>query len=144
SDETIGWLILPGEAVGPIRLGITKQELESRVGIPERTSLGAWEYLSDGYAVLMDASSSTVSAVLAGGGTEQVRLDERFHGRTAAGLGMGSTKPEILDALGEPSVERAQDDSLHLEYRRLGVEFMLVEERVRWLAVRTAIEDPNR
>lgn len=138
SEGTANWLIIPGEAVGPISLGMSEEEVTSAVGAPERTSLGAWEYLSTGYAVLLGDESGKVSAVLAGGGNDQVRLDKRFHGRTAAGIGMGSTKQEILEALGEPSLERPLGDSVHLAYSHLGIEFMLTQNVVNWFAVRPA------
>lgn len=138
-DATAAWLIVPGRSVGPIHIGMSLMELESQVGPAEETGMGAaWEYLSSGYAVLIDTETHVVTAILAGGGNEEVRLDKRFHARTAEGIGMGSTRPQLLEAFGEPSRERLQDESLSLEYHHLGIWLTLNHGEVTWLAVRPA------
>ncbi len=130
------WVIVPGEAIGPIRLGMSRDEVRAAVGEPERTSLGGWEYLSGGYAVLFSTPRQTVSAILGGdAGYPHGELAKAFVARTREGIGMGSTRAEVIAALGEPAVATGVGAGGEvLSYR--GLVLMLVDGRVAHVTVR--------
>src|SRR5476651_177822 len=60
------WVTVPGKAVGPIRIGMSQEEVRATVGEPERSSLGPWEYLSGGYALTFSSTRHTVNSILGG------------------------------------------------------------------------------
>ena len=115
-----GWIVVPGQSVGPLRLGMSEEEVRAAVGEPERTSFGPWEYLSGGFALCFNPARHTVNAIL-GGGAEG-GLAKAFVARTAEGIGMGSTRAEIASALGEPELRRVyREGAEYLSYPGLAV-----------------------
>lgn len=130
------WIVVPGKAVGPLQIGMSQEEVRAAVGEAERTSLGAWEYLSGGYAVFFDTDRHTVDAI-AGGDTGYPRgaLVKAFVARTREGIGMGSTRAEVVKALGEPDNDRRLGNGTQeLSYQ--GLELVLVEGSVVHVTVR--------
>jgi hypothetical protein len=132
------WLVVPGKAVGPIQLGMSQDEVRAAVGEPERTSLGGWEYLSGGYAVLLDKDRHTVDAILGGDmGYPHGELVKAFVARTREGIGMGSTRAEVVKAFGVPAVDSRPDGGGEvLSYP--GLDLALIEGSVVHLTVRKA------
>ena len=63
-------------------------------------------------------------------------LIKMFAGRTKEGIGMESTRSEMVAALGQPtkseSLETGQE---HLTYSDLGLEFILADGRVHFIKV---------
>jgi hypothetical protein len=129
------WVVVPGKAVGPIQLGMSQEEVRAVVGEAERQSLGGWEYLSGGYAVLLDRDRHTVNAIVGGDvGYPHGALVKAFVARTREGIGMGSTRVEVVKALGVPEADRRPPGGEVLSYP--GLELVLVDGAVAHLAVR--------
>ena len=144
-------VIRPGEAVGPVRIGMTGEELARAVGPGQAL---AWErspmpspgvdvrhYASRGFDVVLATTGRepAVRCVL-GGGMEA--MANRFRYRSAEGIGMGSTLDEIVAAWGEPERLRefaaAEAPVIEAAYPSRGITLMLDAGRVNWLAVRAA------
>lgn len=130
------WVVVPGVAVGPVRIGMSQADVRAAVGEPERTSLGAWEYLSGGFAVTFSPSRHTVTAILGGNaGDPHGALVKAFVARTAEGIGMGSTRSAAVRSLGEPEADRIDQGGEVLSYHHLGLELMLVADSVAHLSI---------
>ena len=98
---TEGFEIKPGVGVGPITLGMKMDEVENYLGKPDRASRRAWEYLNEGMAIVPNRAGDAVGGILMGD-TKGGKLARAFKGKTREGIGMGSTKSEILAAFGKP------------------------------------------
>jgi hypothetical protein len=142
------WVIVPGQAVGPIRLGMSQGELRAAIGLPERTNLGPWEFLGGGFAIVF--SSDHRASAIVGGDTgdldgagdpgrpepRQRGLVEAFVARTRDGLGMGSTRAEIVLALGEPDADTTFKGGGEVLSYRSGIDLALTGGTVVHLTVR--------
>ncbi|HLX09430.1 MAG TPA: hypothetical protein VKY89_16375 [Thermoanaerobaculia bacterium] len=128
------WVVVPGKAVGPIQIGMSQEEVRAAVGEAERTSHGGWEYSSGGYAVLLDQDRHTVNAIVGGDvGYPHGALVKAFVARTREGIGMGSTRVEVVKALGVPDADRKPPGGEVLSYP--GLELVLVDGAVAHLTV---------
>ena len=129
------WVVVPGRAVGPIQIGMSQEQVRAAVGPAERTSLGGWEYLSGGYAILFAKDRRTVDAIAGGDvGYPHGALVKAFVARTREGIGMGSARAEVVKALGEPEADRTPLGAEVLSYQ--GLELVLVDGAVVHLTVR--------
>jgi hypothetical protein len=125
-----GAALEPGVGFGGLRLGMRQAEVEDRIGPPERRTGNAWEYPACGYALVFDAGGQL--AVLLGGG--HPLLNERFRSRSDEGLGIGSTREEIVRALGTPTRTSSEGQVLH--YDGAGIEWTLTDGQVTHLTIR--------
>jgi outer membrane protein assembly factor BamE (lipoprotein component of BamABCDE complex) len=140
-DTREAGLIEPGKAVGGIRIGMTVRDVIEAFGEPDRRTSNALEYLKRGFAVMPDAQG-VVRVVMCGdvtglGGP----LVKRFAARTTSGIGMGSTREEVLRVFGQPTVEETHMGSREsLDYRELGVTFSIEQGKVHHIIVRLGEE----
>jgi hypothetical protein len=138
--RTASWVIKPGEGVGPIRLGMSREEVKAAVGKPKTTGL-AWDYPSDAFSVAF-SSGGTVVSVFAGIGSPPPDSESvpeyafRFKGRTPTGIGIGSTLEEVLADLGTPSTDRKDGSGAEsLWYREAHLNISLWHGHVYNIAV---------
>ena len=122
--------ILPGRSLGPISLGMTEAQVVAALGKPQATrSPRAWQYRDPDIAVNFSGSTPrTVVAIFAGGGPPLVNVPYR----TPEGLGVGSTRDEVIMAWGNPENETAET----LTYLSRGIVLMHRNGVISWLAVR--------
>ncbi len=138
--RTASWVIKPGEGVGPIRLGMSREEVKAAVGEPKTTEL-AWDYPSDAFSVAF-SSDGTVISVFAGIGSPSPDSDSvpeyafRFKARTPEGVGIGSTLEEVLAGLGTPSTDRKDGSGAeYLWYREAHLNVSLWHGHVYNIAI---------
>jgi hypothetical protein len=130
-------VVEPNLGVGKIRAGMTTQQVIAEMGQPQRRTGNALEYTRLGLAVLPD-TNGVVKVVMCGdvtglGGP----LVKAFTGRTPEGIGMNSTRDEVVKALGEPSSsERFRGGTESLGYEALGLTLTLEAGKVHHLIVR--------
>ncbi|MEO8427631.1 MAG: hypothetical protein ABI651_11025 [Verrucomicrobiota bacterium] len=91
--------IAPGVGVGPIKFGMTLDEVKRALGEPDRTPGKPLQYLSLDLAVIPNHSDGKVGAIMMGD-TGGGQLVERFKGATKEGIKMKSTRQEIVAAYG--------------------------------------------
>ena len=102
AQQNSSFLITPGQGVGPVSFGMTSIDVIDAIGQPLRITGSMYEYQQLGLAVGFD-NSCRVFAVLCGGwcpGSDE--LTYVFSGRTQEGIGMHSSREEVLNAFGEP------------------------------------------
>lgn len=125
--------IEPGVGFGGLRVGMTAEELEAAIGPAEAGAPGAWEYPSCGFVVIFGQHDPGVSMFLAGHGLAGGRrMAERFTARTADGLGIGSTREDVVALLGEPPPNR---DPELLGYPSQGIAWILRDGRVAHVTI---------
>lgn len=121
-------LIVSGESVGEITLGMKKDEVRRALGAPEmqRGGPNTWEYLTGGFALMFSADDDRLVAILGGASCPpDSALVEAFKGRTREGLGMGSSPKEITKAMGEPERVWIEGAAEYLYYPKLGNDFIV-------------------
>jgi hypothetical protein len=138
--------IEPNVAVGPIRAGMTVPEIITRLGQPERRTANALEYTHLGFAVMPNANG-IVQVVMCGDVTGiNGPLVKAFTGRTKEGIGLTSTREDLLKAYGAPSSsEEMRGGTESLRYDALGITFTLEANKVYHLIIRLAEpQEPDR
>ncbi len=130
-------LIEPRVAVGKIHAGMRAQEVVAILGEPQRRTANALEYTPLGFAI-MPGPDGTVQVVMCGDVTGiSGPLVKRFNGQTKEGIGLKSTREEVLKAYGEPSVaEKMRGGTESLRYDSLGITFTLEGDKVYHMIVR--------
>jgi len=139
-------LIEPNACVGQIRAGMTVQQVVQQLGEPQRRTSTALEYTRLGFAVL-PGPGGIIQVVMCGDviGMNGPLVDA-FTGRTKEGIGMKSTREEILRAYGEPAESKKFPGGLEsMHYPNLGMTFTLEGGRVHHMIVRFPLpSEPDR
>ena len=130
-------LIEPRVSVGKVRAGMTSQQVLNELGQPDRKTGAALEYSSLGFAVI-PGSNGIVAAVMCGDVTGlSGPFVSAFKGHTKQGIGMRSSREEVLQAYGEPALSEKFPRALEsLQYPALGLTFTLEAGRVHHIIVR--------
>ncbi len=139
-------LIEPNLSVGKVRAGMTAQQAVAELGEPQRRTANALEYPRLGLA-LMPGPDGVVQVVMCGDVTGiSGPFVAAFAGRTKEGIGMNSTRQEIISAYGEPTESQMMRGGLEsLKYEPMGITFTLEGGRVHHMIVRLrGPQQPNR
>jgi RNA polymerase sigma factor (sigma-70 family) len=125
-------LIEPGVGVGKVKVGMTEDEVIAALGQPDRKQGEVLIYDKEfGMSVVFNRQK-IVGAVFCGGGVV-------FSGHTTEGLGIGTTREELIQKLGEPtSVEKDAGDPTgeeRLDYQTPGLTFAIREGKVFHIVV---------
>jgi hypothetical protein len=145
-NSNITLTIEPNVAVGPVRAGMRVQELVAKLGEPDRRTANALEYTHLGFAV-MPGPEGAVHVVMCGDVTGiNGPLVKAFTGRTRDGIGLGSTREDLVRAYGEPTAsEKLRGGTESIRYDPLGITFTLEAGRVYHMIVRLpSAQDPDR
>ncbi len=145
SGANAAMLIEPNVAVGKIRAGMTKQQVVAELGPPGRQTANALEYPALGLAV-MPGPDGVVQVVMCGDVTGlNGPFVKAFTGRTKEGIGMASTRDEVVKAFGEPgSAEKLRFGLESLSYPSLGLTFTLDGGKVHHMIVRFSTLPPDQ
>jgi hypothetical protein len=132
-------LIEPRTCVGKIKSGMTIEDVVATVGQPDRRSASNLEYLRFGFSATA-SRDGVVRVIQCGDPCDKTSpLIKMFAGRTKAGVGMESTRSEVIAALGQPdrSVpwEPYGAHEERLEYDAPGLSFVLADNKVHFIAV---------
>ncbi len=139
-------LIVPNASVGKLRAGMTVQQAVAELGEPKRKTANALEYPALGLAV-MPGPDGVVQVVMCGDVTGiNGPYVKAFAGRTKEGIGMRSTREEVIKAYGEPTrSEKSWGGLESLRYDSLGITFTLEGGKVCHMIVRLGgAQEPER
>ena len=138
-SRTASWIIIPGQTVGPVRFGMSREEVQAAIGVPDTTEIG-WNYRSDMFTVVF--RDEKVYSIFCGVGSPDLDSDAvpehafRFKARTQGGTRIGSTRDEVLSDLGTPSEQRLDDSGAEfLRYRETGLNISLWRGHVYNIAI---------
>ena len=136
-------LIEPTASVGKVRAGMTVAQLKEELGLPQRTTPNSLQYPRLGFAVMPDADG-IIQVVMCGdvtgiGGP----YAKAFNGRTKEGIGMFSTREQIVTAYGQPDTsERFMGGVESMKYPALGITFTLERGKVYHMIIRLGGNPP--
>ena len=120
SSSTI--VINPAVPIGSLHSGMTIQEVIAELGQPTRTNAAGLEF--SGFGLFICPASG------------ELTLFPPFAGRTKEGIGMGSSRAEVISAYGEPAVAKITKPGFELlRYDLLGIRFQLHDAKVDWIDV---------
>ena len=139
-------LIQPNIAVGPVHVGMSVNEVMAALGEPERRTSNSLEYPQLGLAV-MPGPDNKVLVVMCGDVTGiNGPFAMAFKGRTKEGIGMYSTRDEIVNAYGPPTADEKMRGGLEsLQYEPLGMTCTLEAGKVHHMIVRLrGTPEPDR
>ena len=139
-------VIEPNLSVGNIHSGMTVQQVIAQLGEPQRRTANSLEYTRLGLAVMPDALG-IVQVVMCGDVTGiNGPFAKAFTGRTKEGIGMYSTRQEVLKAYGEPTEAKKMVGGLEsLQYQAQGITFTLEGGKVHHMIVRLrGPQEPDR
>jgi hypothetical protein len=130
-------LIVPFERVGKITPDMTVDDVIAAVGKPDRRNAPTnLEYLRYGYSVMARRNGQVILIQCGDPCDKTSALIKMFAGRTKEGIGMESTRSEIIAAFGQPTVAGPWGDGEErLEYKDHGLSFVLADGKVHFLAV---------
>ncbi len=134
-------VIEPHNAVGKIHAGMTMDQVVAALGEPPRRTGKALEYPKLGLAVL-PGPDGLADAVMCGDVTGvNGPFVKAFTGRTAEGVGMLSTRDDLLKAYGMPSQDQKNAFGLEsIRYDALRLAFTLEGGKVHHIIVRLEAE----
>jgi hypothetical protein len=89
-------LIEPNAGVAKVQKGMTKEQVEATIGKPEKINSKWWFYLDRGMVVAFGDNGVLFN----------IKCFGPFAGVTKDGIGIGSTRAELLAAFGNPSEEK--------------------------------------
>jgi hypothetical protein len=134
SEATIS--IEPGVGVGKVRAGMSVQQVVAELGEPDNKTGHVLNYVRSGFSVIPNRDGA-VRVVMCGDtlgtGTGLVKA---FKGRTKEGIGMNSSRAEVIQAYGEPTeIDHSDPGHETLKYRPLGLAFTLQDDKVHHMVV---------
>ncbi len=138
-------LIVPGESVGKVRKGMTIPEVVAALGEPDSRQGLILNYQRLGFSVV-PSRDNIVRVVMCGdAGLLDSPLVKAFKGRTKEGIGMGSTRAEVLKAFGQPTAVKPWGAGQEqLSYQALGLKFTVEAGKVFHIAVQLSQPSENR
>ena len=135
------FVIEPHSAVGKIHAGMTMDQVVAALGDPPLSTGKALEYPKLGLAVL-PGPDGLATVVMCGDVTGiNGPFVKAFAGRTPEGIGMLSTRDDLLKAYGAPSEDQKNAFGLEsIRYDSLGLSFTLERGKVHHMIVILATE----
>lgn len=119
-------VIEPGVAIGSVHSGMTIQQVIAELGQPDLTKDSDLEYTNFGLYVIPGK----------GDVVQIVSVGPPFAGRTKEGIGMGSSRADVIQAYGEPTAAKPiKPDFEVLRYEPIGLRFQLQGGKVDLIAV---------
>jgi RNA polymerase sigma factor (sigma-70 family) len=131
--QSAGQDIAPGESVGKIKAGMTEDDVIAALGQPDRKQGEVLIYDKEFGLSVVCSQQKIVGSVFCGGGVD-------FKGHTKEGVGIGSSRNDLIKAMGKPTTEQRNTkltafDQEQLVYKPLGLTFTLQNGKVFQIVV---------
>lgn len=131
-DELI---IEPLVGIGPVRFGMSKDEVIKHFGQPDEISGKATElnYVASiglGFTVPVELGMQRIKCWSDNWPTTLPFAVTTFAGRTKEGIAMGATREQIVAAYGQPDRQDSKGDFENLHYDKLRTKFTLVRGKL--------------
>ena len=135
-DVTARHPIVPGMALGPVKLGMTQEQVTAVLGKADSLA-GArnWQYRDPDLAILWDKSNPPTAVMIFGGGWPNLT---NLPYRTSEGIGLGSSVADVTAAWGPAERESGET----FGYPSRGITVMHKDGRIVWVAVRAPVARP--
>ncbi len=131
-------LIVPHISVGKVTADMKPEQIAAALGEPDKKSgknNGIWEYTRFGFSVF--TTPVGVPVIMCGDASgSNDPLIQAFKLHTKEGIGMGSTRTDIVTAFGQPTTDKPFNPGQEqLVYKELGLTFTLEAAKVIHLIV---------
>ena len=120
--------IEPNVGVGSVHSGMTIEQVVSQLGQPDNTNQSHLLYRHLGLNVVLGKGPTV----------EKVIIAHPFAGRTKEGMGIGSSRADVIQAYGTPTADTPESQTQGDEvmwYGRLGLIFQLHDGKVDLMQV---------
>ncbi|MCX7425253.1 MAG: hypothetical protein NTW96_06465 [Planctomycetia bacterium] len=125
--------VMPGVGLGPVKFGMSKEEVVKILGKPDLDEKEGVAYPSRGYEFIISPRRGVVAITCFSQQTHAFKVRD-FAGKTKEGIGIGSSREDLEKAFGKPnSVENYGPEAAHaahIIYSKLGLEFTLYSGKV--------------
>ncbi len=127
--------VIPGVGLGPVKFGMTRDEVVKIIGKPDVEKKTAIEYPSRGYGFAF-SKTGALTWIYCFSQEDYEYKTRDFAGKTKEGVGIGSTLEDIKKAFGKPdSVGKnpsadGQRKVTGVHYKKLGLHFGLIGGKV--------------
>ena len=132
----------PGVGFGTVKFRMTEDEVIKQLGKPERIEEHGGDkimmlYLSKGLGIYVFKENGVQSFTF----TTQEMLppilkSNDFKGTTKEGIGIGSSEAQIEAAYGKPTESSVQSNRKTLDYKTLGINFIMLSDKVAQFTIR--------
>jgi hypothetical protein len=130
AEQQAPLLIVPGMSVGKIVKGMTTNEVEALLGKPEKWQGHIMVY-DKKLGMSVSGTKAGVMVVFCGDSMLSYPGVKTFKGRTKEGIGMESSRGDVVKAFGQPTTAKPWNGGQEqLEYRDLGLTFTLESGKV--------------
>ena len=133
--------VVPKSGFGALKFGMTKDEVVGYLGEPERI-----EQQGKNNAVMIYPSKGLGITLFKETGVRCFAFTTKenlfsaeakdFRGTTKKGIGIGASEGQIVAAYGKPSDTNVQDNRKTLNYENLGLEFILLSDKVAHFSIK--------
>ena len=123
-------LIIPGQSVGKVRKGMTAEQVEAVLGKPDRLQGPVMNYSKKfGFTVFI-AGPNGVAEVSC-----RSAFSNLFKGHTKEGIGMESSRDDLIKAYGMPTSDTTENGVEILDYEPLQLTFFVQKGKVTTMIV---------
>jgi hypothetical protein len=131
--ELLALEVIPGVGLGPVKFGMSKEEVFKLLGKPDMEEAGSLQYSSRGYACSISPSRGLL--LVSFFSQQECAFKVRdFAGKTKEGIGIGSSLKDLEKAFGKPTAVEHTDQpgatGTYVRYSKLGLEFTLFYDKV--------------
>lgn len=129
-------LIVPRVSVGKVKAGMTPAQVVAELGESQTKQGKILNYVRSGFSVIPNRDGVVVVVMCGDPSSIDSPLVKAFTGRTAEGIGMRSTRDEVLKAYGKPDeTDTPEPGHERLKYDDLGLAFILQDLKVHHITV---------
>jgi len=127
--------IVPLSGIGTIRFRMNKGKIIKEFGQPQRVTGNKLFYLSHGLQLSLSAKDESLIAIACGSTTEADKdMIKLCDCKTSKGIGMGSSREELIKAYGKSSSEvPVQDNVTMMFYDKIKAQFVITDNKVTYM-----------
>jgi len=126
--------VIPGVGLGPVKFGMSKEEVLKLLGKPDAEDKGGFQYPSRGYTCMIGPPKRGLVAISFFSQQECAFKVRDFAGKTKQGIGIGSSLKDLEKAFGKPTAVEHTNvpgaTGTYVRYSKLGLDFTLFYDKV--------------
>jgi hypothetical protein len=119
-------VIEPGVSIGPVHSGMTMEQVVAELGEPEQKQNSALEYVNLGILVV-PGKDGHVQMVLCVDSSKGEPFTKSFAGHTKEGIGIGSSRADVIKAYGQPTATQSMGGNSGFEELRYKSQGLMIE-----------------
>jgi hypothetical protein len=128
-------VIEPGVSIGPVHSGMTMEQVVKKLGEPDKTEYGILMYRN---LSIFPSKEGFVGHMFCFDPGRNGSSTEAFAWHTKEGIGIGSSRADVISAYGEPTAtkhENVHKENEVMVYESLGLQFHIRNGKVYLIAV---------